>query len=127
MLTADLGGPVAKFLSLVPLVFLGEILYSLYLFQVSAPAISGLSLSGQGPYVASALPIFVYRLALGLLVAIAVAVGLYRVVERPGQRAQRAIGPQPKPATVRSMPTIPRPRSEVVPRLLLMGDSAGLV
>jgi len=107
MLTADLGGLVARFLSLVPLVFLGEISYSLYLFHLSAPAIAGLSLNGQGPYVASALPIFVYRLALGLLVAIAVAVGLYRVVERPAQRALRAIGPQPKPATIRSMPTIP--------------------
>ena len=107
MLTGRLGGWLATGLSWRPLVLIGECSYSLYMMFLSAAAISGIG-PIQQPFALDLLPWYGVRLAWGLLIALAVAWGFYRVVERPAQAALRAIGPQAKPATFREMPTLPQ-------------------
>jgi len=83
-----------KALSARWLVYIGEISYSLYLFQAFA-----IHMVGIGHERSFSWPLFggfLALLSLSLILALSLATGLYRLVEMPSQRfLRRWIGPEP--------------------------------
>lgn len=74
-----------------PLIFLGLISYSLYLFHQMVPWTIGIT-PGTEPFSWSLLPLFAGRLATVLAAAAAVSWGIYSIVEMPVQRKLRSLG-----------------------------------
>jgi peptidoglycan/LPS O-acetylase OafA/YrhL len=80
---------VNRVLSCSPLLLLGEISYSLYLFHPLSPR-PGIWWPDR-PFETSLLPTMVLNMAVTILCAIVFAYGMYRLVEMPSQKALRRL------------------------------------
>lgn len=76
-------------LSIRPLMFVGIVSYSLYLFHGLAPYFLGFNQVGAEPFSARAVIATVVNIIAATVAAIAIAAMVYALVERPGQRGMR--------------------------------------
>lgn len=97
LVTINESGWTARLLSWRPLIYVGTISYSLYLFHAGTTmwiaARLGLRIFGPLDYASfdvSLLPLFAARFAAGLALALAVASAGYYLIERPGQTFLRS-------------------------------------
>lgn len=74
-------------LTMRPVIFIGTVSYSLYLFHILAPRILGYQQVGE--FSTWAVAATLWRASIALLVAVAIATVIYFVVERPAQRCLR--------------------------------------
>ncbi len=81
---------VNTILGVRPLMFVGEISYSLYLFHFLAPRL--IHNMNVEPFTAGALPLYALQFVAALLLALAIAAGLFRIVEQPAQSFLRRMG-----------------------------------
>jgi peptidoglycan/LPS O-acetylase OafA/YrhL len=78
-----------RLLATPALLYVGTISYSLYLFHFVVPALT--MPPTRTTFDATAIAVQAFNLALTLLLAIALATGIYRLVEVPGRRVVRAL------------------------------------
>jgi len=97
LVTINEAGWVARVLSWRPLIYVGTISYSLYLFHAGTTmwiaARLGLHIFGQLDYASfdmALLPLFGARVTAGLVLTLAVASAGYYLIERPGQTFLRS-------------------------------------
>jgi len=94
--------PVWRWLSCRPLLLVGEISYSLYLFHFLAPRFGGAANPGQ--FSVARVPIHMAGMLLTLGFAIALAYGLFHLVENPSRRYLRALTRQHKVSSRQAAP-----------------------
>jgi peptidoglycan/LPS O-acetylase OafA/YrhL len=89
MLNSEDCSRLNRALSCSALLFIGEASYSLYLFHFLIPRFGGFTV--DGPFSWPAFGYFCINIAVGLICAIALAHGMYRLVEAPAKQVLRAL------------------------------------
>jgi peptidoglycan/LPS O-acetylase OafA/YrhL len=106
MLGAQHDNRTNRVLSSGPLILIGTASYSLYLFHNFAPA--PYVFGGGRPFALMLVPPMIIDLATRLLIAIAMAWGLYQIVERPAQSwLRRLIPDRPRPTVTAAAIPVP--------------------
>lgn len=102
--SSDQKSMICRILSMRPLITLGGISYSLYLFHPFIPRMGMFHINQDVPFSASLLPAYAFNFAMLSTFAIAFAFGTYHLLEAPSQRALRKLWRRSSPQITRGLP-----------------------